>query len=122
MLLKAITTGIINIINNYIEAQRCHGAGKVWNWIFAWQNYTCSYCGDLLIDVRNILSLAAEKYEPSDSWVFSSDPTALNWLKMQGGIRGILPYCIPYFEQSIWNKVFMEADDGNEEPSRVKGE
>jgi hypothetical protein len=59
----------------------------------------------------SVISISSEKYEPADSWVFSSDPTALNWLLIQGGINCILAHAAPYLEQSIWLGVFMESED-----------
>ena len=69
---------------------------------------------DLLIStylLLSIFSFSTDRYSPTDSWVFSSDPTALNWLLIQGGIRCILAYTAPYVEQSIWHSGFVESDD-----------
>lgn len=57
------------------------------------------------------LVYAAEDYKPADSWVFSSDPSALNWLMMQFGVKYILSYAAPYLEQSIWRKLFLFPSD-----------
>jgi hypothetical protein len=57
------------------------------------------------------LAFSAEEYRPAGSWVFSSDPTALNWLTLQCGLRCILAYTGPYLKQSIWYNAFMESDD-----------
>jgi len=59
----------------------------------------------------SVLAFCAEEYKPINSWLFSSDPAALNWLTMQCGLRGILAHTFQYLEQSIWFDVFMESDD-----------
>src|SRR5436853_7768071 len=62
----------------------------------------------------SFISFSAEEYKPTDSWLFSSDPTALSWLTAQSGLRCILGFTAPYLEQSIWYRVFMEADEGSQ--------
>ncbi len=49
MFYKAVLTGIYDKFNLLLEEQRCNAAGKskVWHWIEAWQNYSCTVCGDL---------------------------------------------------------------------------
>jgi len=59
----------------------------------------------------SVLAFCAEDYKPANSWLFSSDPTDLNWLTMQCGLRGILAHTFPYLQQSIWYNVFMESTD-----------
>src|SRR5438034_1323801 len=69
---------------------------------------------DLLIStylLLSIFSFSTERYSPTDSWVFSSDPTALNWLLMLRGYRCISAYTAPYLGQSMWRKVFRESAD-----------
>ncbi|PGG98687.1 hypothetical protein GX51_06694 [Blastomyces parvus] len=46
---------------------------------------------------------------PYDSFVFSSDPSALNWLLMQSGFSRILPFTQPFLSESIWIVPFMES-------------
>ncbi|OJD26458.1 hypothetical protein ACJ73_02158 [Blastomyces percursus] len=46
---------------------------------------------------------------PYDSFVFSSDPSALNWLLMQSGLSRLLPFTQPYLSESIWLVPFMES-------------
>src|SRR6266480_6803664 len=81
---------------------------------------------DALISTSMLLSslvYSVEEYDPADSWVFSSDPTALNWLLMQSGIGYILAYSVPYIEQSIWRRALMIYHDeyqllDNHDPGR----
>lgn len=56
MFYTAIAKGIIDLINRYNDEQACINDQKIWSWIPAWQNFSCSYCGDLPIDVRYISS------------------------------------------------------------------
>src|SRR5436190_693700 len=69
---------------------------------------------DLLIStylLSSTLFFFTEEYRCADSWVFSSDPTALNWLLVQLGLTCILSYTTPYLEHSIWHRAFMDCDD-----------
>ncbi|KLJ06775.1 hypothetical protein EMPG_17739 [Blastomyces silverae] len=59
----------------------------------------------LLADVP----LLEADYSPYDSFVFSSDPSALNWLLMQSGLSRLLPFTQPYLSESIWLVPFMES-------------
>ncbi|PGH12506.1 hypothetical protein AJ79_04250 [Helicocarpus griseus UAMH5409] len=61
--------------------------------------------------LMSVLSFSAEEYKPENSWLFSSDPKALNWLLLQSGLRYILRFTSPYLPQSIWYRVFTEGDD-----------
>lgn len=61
--------------------------------------------------LMTVLSFSTGKYRPADSWVFSTDPTALNWLLVQCGLRLLLTRVGKYLPQSIWFDVFMESDD-----------
>src|SRR5205809_7737936 len=48
---------------------------------------------DSLVSTYLMLSALAffkEEFRPADSWVFSSDPTALNWLLIHCRIRSML--------------------------------
>ncbi|OJD17051.1 hypothetical protein AJ78_02846 [Emergomyces pasteurianus Ep9510] len=46
---------------------------------------------------------------PYNSFVFSSDPSALNWLLLQSGLSRLLPYTQPFLSESIWLVPFMES-------------
>ncbi|KAK2752596.1 hypothetical protein FQN55_006709 [Onygenales sp. PD_40] len=61
--------------------------------------------------LMGVLSFASEDYHPEKSWLFSDDPTALNWLLLQCGLRYLLGFTAPHLQESIWFKVFMESDD-----------
>lgn len=58
------------------------------------------------------LMFSNEDMDPKTSWVFSSDPQALNWLAIQSGLRGLLEATgVGLHCQSIWWPVFMESRD-----------
>ncbi|KAK2766659.1 hypothetical protein FQN54_005971 [Arachnomyces sp. PD_36] len=58
------------------------------------------------------LMFATEDTDPKESWVFSSDPQALNWLAIQSGLRGLLEATgVGLHCQSMWWPVFMESRD-----------
>ncbi|PGH34905.1 hypothetical protein GX50_02256 [[Emmonsia] crescens] len=60
--------------------------------------------------LMGVLSFSGEEYKPENSWLFSSDPKALNWLLLQSGLRYLLKFTGPYLPQSIWYDVFMESN------------
>ncbi|KAK2803342.1 hypothetical protein FQN50_007001 [Emmonsiellopsis sp. PD_5] len=60
----------------------------------------------------SLLSFTTYEYPPSESWVFSSDPNALNWLLVQSGLRFILgSLSREQMSKSIWVPMFLESDD-----------
>ncbi|EGE78544.1 C6 transcription factor [Blastomyces dermatitidis ATCC 18188] len=59
----------------------------------------------LLADVP----LLEADYSPYDSIVFSSDPSALNWLLMQSGLSRLMRFTQLYLSESIWLVPFMES-------------
>lgn len=61
------------------------------------------------------LMFSTEDIDPKNSWLFSPDPEALNWLEIQSGLRGLLGAIGTGFHcQSIWWPVFIEARDSGE--------
>ncbi|EEH23331.2 hypothetical protein PABG_05542 [Paracoccidioides brasiliensis Pb03] len=72
---------------------------------------------DPLLSACMLLStviFAADECNPSDSWIFSSDPTKLSWLLGQSGLQYILEAVSEeQRRQSIWLKVFQEYDDAD---------
>ncbi|PGH04907.1 hypothetical protein GX51_03203 [Blastomyces parvus] len=91
-----------------------------------WQCAIQSYQREIIkpIDERNmdplistcmllsLLSFATNEYKPAISWVFSSEPNALNWLLVQCGLRYILSFLSKQQQsQSIWFPIFQESDD-----------
>lgn len=68
---------------------------------------------DGLLSTCMLLSIVSFPGEckPADSWVFSNDPTDLNWLLVQGGLRYLLGYTGRYLNKSIWRDVYRESDE-----------
>ncbi|KAL4889098.1 hypothetical protein BDV59DRAFT_121934 [Aspergillus ambiguus] len=60
-----------------------------------------------------ITSLCPENFSPTDSWVLTNKPGAMNWLCLQCGLRCILGIARPYVASSIWAIPF--ADTAREE-------
>ncbi|KAI9924244.1 hypothetical protein ASPWEDRAFT_174111 [Aspergillus wentii DTO 134E9] len=59
--------------------------------------------------LMSVNSLCPEKFSPSDSWVLSPKPGAMNWLCLQSGLRCILELADPYIPGSIWYNAFKES-------------
>jgi hypothetical protein len=56
-------------------------------------------------------SLSTERFDPSNSWIFNSDPQALGWLQQQSGLKGLLAELKDQLRHSVWIHVFNDADD-----------
>ncbi|KAL4930245.1 Zn(II)2Cys6 transcription factor domain-containing protein [Aspergillus undulatus] len=56
--------------------------------------------------LMGITSLIPQKFSIQDSWVFTSRPSDLNWLAIQGGLATILKVAGKYVPGSIWGVPF----------------
>lgn len=52
-----------------------------------------------------------EEFNPRASFVFSTNPTDLNWLRLQGGLRFLLERTGRWLPHSMWWATFMETHD-----------
>jgi hypothetical protein len=87
------------------------------------QNMDKLYSACLMISMH---SFHQEIFSPRSSFVFSSDPTSLTWLRVQGGLRYLLERTLPWLPQSMWWDTFMESrsrdpnvDFDDERPGRI---
>lgn len=67
--------------------------------------------GDALLAtcmLMNALPLLPESFKPKDSWIFSDNPSAMNWLCLQSGLRVLIQMTAPYRQNSIWNTAFSQ--------------
>ncbi|RHZ67338.1 uncharacterized protein CDV56_108404 [Aspergillus thermomutatus] len=62
---------------------------------------TCMFMG--------ITSLCPDRFEPTDSWVLSNAPGAMNWLCLQSGLRIIIKLAAPHMQSSIWASAFQQT-------------
>ncbi|KAI3152096.1 transcriptional regulator family: Fungal Specific TF [Penicillium roqueforti] len=58
-------------------------------------------------------SFHQETFNPRTSFVFTTDPTALTWLRIQAGMRYLLERTGHWLPQSMWWTVFMESRDAS---------
>jgi hypothetical protein len=72
------------------------------------QNMDKLYSACMMVSMH---SFHQETFSPRSSFVFSSDPTALTWLRLQGGLRYLLERTHPWLPQSMWFATFMESRD-----------
>lgn len=56
--------------------------------------------------LMGVMTICPEHFDPSDSWVLTGKPEAMNWLCLQSGLRCILQLASPYIPRSIWAKAF----------------
>lgn len=59
----------------------------------------------------SVHSFQLEEFSPRSSFVYSNDPTALNWLRIQGGLRFLLERSASWLHGSMWWKTFLESHD-----------
>lgn len=63
--------------------------------------------------LMSVMTVCPENFQPTDSWVLTNKPEAMNWLCLQSGLRCILTLASPYIPSSIWAAAF--AGIGKEE-------
>ncbi|PGH07085.1 hypothetical protein AJ79_06363 [Helicocarpus griseus UAMH5409] len=93
-----------------LEARHLSMALQLYKKELAWQITKENMDG--LISTCMLLSdvpLLETECSPYDSFVFSSDPSAMNWLLLQSGVSRLLPYVNTFLHQSIWFAPFMET-------------
>ena len=61
--------------------------------------------------LMGVMTICPEKFEPTDSWVLTNRPEAMNWLALQSGLKTILTLASPYISASIWGEAFKEVDE-----------
>ncbi|KAJ5175022.1 uncharacterized protein N7482_000899 [Penicillium canariense] len=66
------------------------------------------YSTCILLTVHSFL---LEEFNPRTSFVFSNDPSSLNWLRLQAGLRYLLEHTAPWMSESMWWATFMESHD-----------
>ncbi|KAJ5959945.1 Aflatoxin biosynthesis regulatory protein [Penicillium vulpinum] len=66
------------------------------------------YSTCLMISMHSFIQ---ETFNPRASFVFSTDPTALTWLRLQIGLRYLIECTLPWLPQSMWWTVFMTSRD-----------
>ncbi|KAJ5385012.1 Aflatoxin biosynthesis regulatory protein [Penicillium concentricum] len=72
------------------------------------QNMDKLYSTCMMISMHSFLQ---ETFNPRTSFVFTTDPTSLTWLRLQAGLRYLLERTLPWLPQSMWWTVFMESRD-----------
>lgn len=56
-----------------------------------------------------LITLCPEDMKPTDSWVLSDKPDAMNWLCLQSGLRCIINLAGSHIDSSIWGSAFQQA-------------
>ncbi|KAJ5842712.1 Aflatoxin biosynthesis regulatory protein [Penicillium rubens] len=72
------------------------------------ENMDKLYSVCLMISMHSFIQ---ETFNPHASFVFTTDPTALTWLRLQGGLRYLLARTHRWLPQSMWWTIFMESRD-----------
>lgn len=85
------------------------------------ENMDKLYSTCILLTVHSFM---LDTFNPRTSFVFSNDPTALNWLLLQSGLRYLLERTRPWMYESIWFSTFMDSrkpqiDFEDKRPGRV---
>lgn len=95
------------------------------NEAFHWQQSIQQYSKEIAVNINEntmdklystcivltVHSFLLDEFNPRASFVFSRDPTALNWLLLQGGLRYLLERTRCWLQQSMWWETFMESHD-----------
>jgi hypothetical protein len=85
------------------------------------ENMDKLYSTCILLTVHSFM---LDEFNPRASFVFSKDPTTLNWLFLQSGLRYLLERTMPWMSESIWWATFMDSrtpdiDFEDKRPGRV---
>ncbi|KAE8146973.1 hypothetical protein BDV25DRAFT_161376 [Aspergillus avenaceus] len=106
-------------LNRLSPTDRTKQFAETYFWQRAIQLYQTALCGpvtpknvDSLISsclFMGIITLCPEDFTPTDSWVLTNDPGAMNWLCLQSGLRCILQLAQPYIKNSIWGPAFSRS-------------
>ena len=59
-----------------------------------------------------ILSFSFDDFDPRKSFVFNDSPSALNWLSIQKGLKGLLIELSESITKSVWMPVFIDTAGG----------
>lgn len=120
-LMHAVLAGTVKHLNRLSPGHKEHSIAETHHWqqaLTLFQKELNSPLGlhnmDAVLStcmVLAIMSFSAEEFNPSKSWVFSPEPSAMNWLSIQSGLKSILIETKPYLHHSIWIPVFEESDD-----------
>ncbi|OKP11405.1 hypothetical protein PENSUB_3097 [Penicillium subrubescens] len=70
------------------------------------ENMDKLYSACILLTVHSFM---LPEFNPRSSFVFSNDPTVLNWLLLQSGLRYLLERTTPWMSESIWWATFMDS-------------
>jgi hypothetical protein len=70
------------------------------------ENMDKLYSTCILLTVHSFM---LPEYNPRASFVFSNDPTTLNWLLLQSGLRYLLERTVPWVTESIWTRALQTS-------------
>ncbi|KAJ5524424.1 hypothetical protein N7494_011074 [Penicillium frequentans] len=63
--------------------------------------------------LMGIMTICPEKFEPTESWVLTNKPEAMNWLALQSGLKTILTLASPYLSTKVdetGDKIFKQDE------------
>ena len=56
--------------------------------------------------LMGVMTICPEHFHPTESWVLTNRPEAMNWLALQSGLQCILNLAKPFIPGSIWGNAF----------------
>ncbi|KAM5445695.1 transcription factor [Microsporum audouinii] len=112
-------------LNRMLPSCRAREVAEAHHWQRAIQSYRRALCYkvspaniDALLTTCMLMAvncMCPENFTPSDSWVLSSDPSAMNWVYLQNGLPYLLEVGGPFIPQSIWGPAFQAAEQAHDE-------
>ncbi|KAK2839202.1 hypothetical protein FQN49_006373 [Arthroderma sp. PD_2] len=106
-------------LNRMLPPCKARGFAEAHHWQKAIQSYRTALCCrvspanvDALLTTCMLMlvnCMCPENFKPSDSWVLSSDPSAMNWISLQNGLPYLLELAGPILHLSIWGPAFKAA-------------
>ncbi|KAF3482582.1 C6 zinc finger domain-containing protein [Arthroderma uncinatum] len=111
-------------LNRILPPCKAREFAEAHHWQKAIQSYRTALCYkvspanvDALLTTCMLMlvnCMCPQNFRPCDSWVLSSNPSAMNWICLQNGLPYLLELSGPILHLSIWGPAFKAADQAHE--------
>ncbi|KAJ5988457.1 hypothetical protein N7481_003667 [Penicillium waksmanii] len=110
LMYTVLAVGILHL--NRISPNKERSFAEAYFWQQALQQYQRALSSPVRPDnvdallsscmMMGVMTICPEDFSPTDSWVLTNRPEAMNWLCLQSGLRTIITLAAPYIPDSIW--------------------
>ncbi|CAI7592624.1 unnamed protein product [Penicillium manginii] len=110
LMYTVLAVGILHL--NRVSPNKERSFAEAYFWQHAIQQYQKALSSPVRRDnvdallsscmMMGVMTICPENFKPTDSWVLTNRPEAMNWLCLQSGLRTIISIAAPYIPDSIW--------------------